>query len=169
MSTYKLIAMELARYNKWQNSVLYACCDTLTNDELNRDRGAYFRSLLGTLNHILHVDHALLKFILSGTPPVSFDPNVIPHADYSVLRTARDPLDSEILQLMDSSTPEWFDGVFSFYSEEKKRDRHRPRALIISQMFNHQTHHRSQVTFMLHQLGLDYGSTDMPYNPLSQS
>jgi uncharacterized damage-inducible protein DinB len=161
--------MELARYNKWQNSVLYECCDNLDIDSLNRDRGAYFRTLLRTLNHVLHVDQMLLEFIQSGIPPVSFDPNVIPHADYSVLRTARDALDEEILQLTDTSTPEWFDEVFSFYSVEKVRDRHRPRALIISQMFNHQTHHRSQATFMLHQIGVDYGSTDMPSNPLSQS
>jgi uncharacterized damage-inducible protein DinB len=35
-------------------------------------------------------------------------------------------------------------------------------------MFNHQTHHRSQVTAMLRQMGIDYGNTDLPANPLSQ-
>lgn len=62
MSTYKLISMELVCCNKWQNSVLYGICDDLDCDELNRDRGAYFRSLSGTLNHILHTDQVLLEF-----------------------------------------------------------------------------------------------------------
>jgi uncharacterized damage-inducible protein DinB len=35
-------------------------------------------------------------------------------------------------------------------------------------MFNHETHHRSQVTSALTQMGIDYGNTDLPYNPLSQ-
>ena len=169
MSTYKHISMELARYNKWQNSILYGCCNGLDDDALRKDRGAFFRSLHGTLNHILHVDQVLLEYIDCGVPPASFDPNVILHADYADLRTAREMLDEEIIRLMDTSVSGWFDVVFNFYSKDKGRERHRPRALIISQMFNHQTHHRSQATFMLHQLGIDYGSTDMPYNPLSQS
>ena len=169
MSTFKLISMELARYNKWQNSILFGICDELDDHVLNQDRGAYFRSLSGTLNHILHVDQVLLDFINGGIPPTSFDPNHVPYDQYSSLRKARHSLDEEIIRLMDDSASEWFDAVFSFYSEDKERERPRPRALFISQMFNHQTHHRSQATYMLHELGLDYGATDLPYNPLSQS
>jgi uncharacterized damage-inducible protein DinB len=39
------------------------------------------------------------------------------------------------------------------------------RASQLVQLFNHQTHHRSQATSELHKLGIDYGSTDLPYNP----
>jgi len=41
----------------------------------------------------------------------------------------------------------------------------RSRGFMMVQLFNHQTHHRSQVTCELHKLGLEYGCTDMPYNP----
>lgn len=30
-------------------------------------------------------------------------------------------------------------------------------------MFNHQTHHRGQATTLLSQMGLDMGTTDIPY------
>ncbi|MGD1883431.1 MAG: DinB family protein [Paracoccaceae bacterium] len=36
---------------------------------------------------------------------------------------------------------------------------------MIVQLFNHQTHHRSQVTFALHALGVNYGPTDIPWRP----
>jgi uncharacterized damage-inducible protein DinB len=34
------------------------------------------------------------------------------------------------------------------------------------QMFNHQTHHRGQVTTLLKQTGIDPGITDLPWAPL---
>ena len=43
-----------------------------------------------------------------------------------------------------------------------------PRKGFAMQMFNHATHHRSQVTAELHRMGIDYGITDLPYNPLSR-
>ena len=169
MSTYKAMAMEQARYNKWQNEVLYGICDGLSEDELKRDRGAFFASILGTLNHILHVDRVLLDFIVEGQPPEDFDPAVAPHDSYADLKAARARLDREIEDLMDTSPPSWFDEMLEFYSTDLRRERRRPRALMISQLFNHQTHHRAQATALLHQMGLDYGSTDMPHNPYSQS
>ena len=63
MSTYKHIAMEFARYNRWQNGVLLGFCDGIGQEELDRDRGAFFRSLSGTLSHILHVDRVLLEMV----------------------------------------------------------------------------------------------------------
>jgi uncharacterized damage-inducible protein DinB len=169
MSTFKMTSMELARYNKWQNEVLLVLCDGLSDEELKQDRGAFFGGLLGTLNHILHVDRVLLEYIERGYPPDNFDPNATPFGDYPSLKEARLDLDTKIIEMMDTSPELWFDEVFSFFSDDLGRVRERPRALFISQMFNHQTHHRSQVTSMLHQLGIDYGSTDLPGNPLSQS
>lgn len=169
MSIYKTMAMEMARYNKWQNSVLLDLCDTLTEEQLNEDHSTFFPSLLATLNHILHVDTVLMTFIKDGTPPVGFDPTVTLHDTYAAFKDARRALDDNIQTLMDRADPVWFDKIFEYHSDDRDGPRRRPRALFINQMFNHQTHHRAQATTILHRLGLDYGSTDMPYNPLSQS
>ena len=40
-----------------------------------------------------------------------------------------------------------------------------PRWVMVVQLFNHQTHHRSQVTSALHAMGIDYGNTDIPWRP----
>ena len=50
----------LARYNRWMNERLYALCDEIPDADRKRDRGAFFRSIHGTLNHILLADRAWL-------------------------------------------------------------------------------------------------------------
>jgi hypothetical protein len=46
----------LAAYNRTMNQQLYAVCAELTDSERRRDRQAFFRSIAGTLNHLLLVD-----------------------------------------------------------------------------------------------------------------
>ena len=51
----------MATYNQWINTSLYDAAATLGDDAVNLDRGAYFGSILGTLNHILVADTIWLK------------------------------------------------------------------------------------------------------------
>ena len=43
----------LANYNQWMNPKIYDAAAQLSADELAKDRGAFFGSILGTLNHIV--------------------------------------------------------------------------------------------------------------------
>lgn len=43
----------MARYNVWMNERLYDACSRLSDADRKRDLGAYFKSIHGTLNHIL--------------------------------------------------------------------------------------------------------------------
>jgi uncharacterized damage-inducible protein DinB len=38
--------------------------------------------------------------------------------------------------------------------------------VLVAHVFNHQTHHRGQVTTLLSQMGHDIGSTDLPFMPV---
>ena len=40
-----------------------------------------------------------------------------------------------------------------------------PYVFAVMQVFNHQTHHRGQVTTLLSQFGVDVGATDLPVMP----
>ena len=51
----------LARYNQWMNERLYAEAATLPEHAVAQDRGAFFGSLLGTLNHLLVADTIWLQ------------------------------------------------------------------------------------------------------------
>jgi len=40
-----------------------------------------------------------------------------------------------------------------------------PYVAAVMQIFNHQTHHRGQLTTLLSQFGVDIGTTDLPLMP----
>ncbi len=82
-----------------------------------------------------------------------------------ILRTARSEFDEKLVKESQESSQAWLDKVFEFWSERLNRNRRVLRAFYYMQMFNHQTHHRSQITSELHKMGIDYGSNDLPYNP----
>ncbi|HEX9322879.1 MAG TPA: DinB family protein, partial [Xanthobacteraceae bacterium] len=42
----------MAKYNRWQNQNLYGCADRLSDEDRKRERGAFFGSIHGTLNHL---------------------------------------------------------------------------------------------------------------------
>ena len=87
--------------------------------------------------------------------------------DFDALAAAQRRFDDDLLRRFEGVDDAWFDVAASFYSEERAADRHMPRWFIFSQLFNHATHHRSQVTSELHRLGIDYGNTDLPHNPFT--
>lgn len=43
----------LAAYNQWMNSKFYEAAGNLTAEELGKDRGAFFGSILGAIKQLL--------------------------------------------------------------------------------------------------------------------
>lgn len=162
------MAVELSRYNRWQNEKLYEACAKLGDDVLERDLELFFGSIVATLDHILLVDHAIVDFLKSGEPPSGFEPLRRLHDDFASLRAAREAFDRDLEALFVDAPEGWLAEIIGFESEVVGGERRFPRAFMATQLFNHQTHHRSQVTSALHRLGVDYGNTDMPWNPISQ-
>ena len=50
-----------AAYNRWANQRLYDAAAALSKQELDRNMGAFFKSMLGTLNHVLAGDRIWMK------------------------------------------------------------------------------------------------------------
>lgn len=163
MSGYGPIAVELARYNQWQNEKLYEIVAALPPAEVTRARGMFFGDILATLDHMLMVETHLLAYIEAGAMPSVFDPNRRIETEFEALRAARQRMDATFRARCENAPPQWFDEVIVM-----PNGRRLPRSFWWAQLFNHATHHRSQVTSELTHMGIDYGSTDMPYNPLTQ-
>ena len=53
--------MMFAAYNQWANGRIYDAAGDLSDEEFNRDTGAFFGSMMGTLNHILTADRIWMK------------------------------------------------------------------------------------------------------------
>lgn len=169
MAHLQTIYIELALYNKWQNQAVYAICTRLDEAALEMERPwLFFGSLRLTLDHIAHVDTVLLRFIRTGEPSKDFRPGKNQYSNFAELANHRPRLDDEILDLVSNHSEDWLTAPITFHSDRLNRQRSLPRSFLLTQMFNHQTHHRSQATAAMHELGIDYGATDLPMNPLSQ-
>ncbi len=161
----------LAEYNQWMNNNLYAAAAQLSDAERKADRQAYFKSIHGTLNHLLVADiiwlqrfaehpaqFKALQTIKALPTPTALD--AILHADFSPLQQQRQELDKAILDFSLELTDENLQQTFS-YQNMKKVKFSNPLRHPLLHFFNHQTHHRGQVTTLLMQAGVDPGVTDL--------
>jgi len=145
----------MAAYNRQVNRQIYAACESLSETELKQDRGAFFTSIHGTLNHLLLVDRLWLGGFTGQTVAFgSLDEEL--YANFAELSEGRERTDAEIIAwsatLTESELAEPFNERLTF-----------PRWLAVTHFFNHQTHHRGQLSALLSQCGLDYGVTDIPW------
>lgn len=162
----------LARYNRWMNQKVYVASEQLSDAERKTDRGAFFKSIHSTLNHLVWGDSMWLgRFTkdtsLERTMPTT-PAGVDIHADWDALQAARYALDADLLMWAASLDAQWLAQDFSWYSGLSKSTRSLPAAHLVAHMFNHQTHHRGQVTTLLSQQGIDVGSTDLMALPAEQ-
>ncbi len=154
----------MAAYNAWMNESVYRSAAQLTDEERCREMGAFFGSIHATLNHILIGDQAWMQRF-TGEAVTMKSAQDQPYADFNALWNARRQLDRNISDWADAIDTEWGNGVLDFHSVVYQKDRSLPMWAAIVHMFNHQTHHRGQVTTLLKQLGKDPGITDLPWMP----
>lgn len=153
------------------NEKLLAAAGKLDTAALFDDRGAFFGSIGGTLNHLLVGDTIWLKRFLLH--PAAFDA-LRPVAEYpapsalsdvlyeslSALERARRETDSIIVDLVAETREVDYEIVLS-YQNMAGEPQHKTFSLLLQHFFNHQTHHRGQITTLLHQTGIDIGTTDL--------
>jgi uncharacterized damage-inducible protein DinB len=160
-------AKTLADYNRWMNDRIYAACAKLSDEQRKRDAGAFFKSIHGTLNHILLGDRVWLgRFIGVPFSFRSLDQEL--YAEFAELRAQRSQTDEDIIAWVDSLSGLAFEGQMSYTSVVNPQLRTYPFWLAVTHLFNHQTHHRGQVTTLLMQNGVDPGVTDLIWLPGAQ-
>ncbi|MBI5924955.1 MAG: damage-inducible protein DinB [Aquabacterium sp.] len=157
-------AVGMAHYNRWMNGKLYDAAATLSDEQRKADRGAFFKSVHGTLNHLLLGDGAWLQR-MQGQAVTMTSPSQELHEDFDTLRTAREAMDQALLDWAASLTAVEATCSFSFFSVVYQKQITMPYVAAVMQIFNHQTHHRGQITTLLSQFGVDVGVTDIPLMP----
>jgi uncharacterized damage-inducible protein DinB len=157
-------AKTMAAYNRWMNDRIYAACATLSDADRKRDAGAFFKSIHGTLNHILLGDRVWLgRFTGVPFPVRSLDQEL--YADFDELRAQRHRTDEDITTWVDSLSGGEFERQMSYVSTINPQQRTYPFWVVVVQFFNHQAHHRGQVTTLMMQNGVDPGVTDLIWLP----
>lgn len=157
-------ARTMARYNRWMNERLYECCARLTDEQRKRDTGAFFKSIHGTLNHLLVGDRVWMgRFVGPVFVPKSLSQEL--YAGFDELRRERAKTDEAIEAWAAALTDERLRGELAYTSIVNPEPRRMPMALAVVHFFNHQTHHRGQLTTQLMQQGVDPGVTDLMWMP----
>ncbi|MBE9171114.1 damage-inducible protein DinB [Pleurocapsales cyanobacterium LEGE 06147] len=154
----------MAQYNYWMNKKIYAICAEISDEKRKENLGAFFKSIHGTLNHLLYGDKAWMGRFL-GQPFFVPDMGQYMYANFEQLRQEREVSDLKIIEWTKNLSSEWLEQPFEYTSNVDAKTRILPTWVLVTHMFNHQTHHRGQLTTLLSQLGYDPGVTDLPWLP----
>ncbi|MCL2429113.1 MAG: DinB family protein [Alphaproteobacteria bacterium] len=141
-----------AGYNAWANRRLYEAAATLTDEEYRADRGAFFRSVHGTLNHLLVTDRIWMRRLTgSGDAPDRLDAIVFDRlAD---LREAREAEDRRIVVYVAGLSEADLASTITYRRATTAEVFEQVRGEALAHLYNHQTHHRGQAHAILSGLG----------------
>jgi uncharacterized damage-inducible protein DinB len=151
----------MAAYNAEMNRRLYAAAGRLALAERARDRGAFWRSIQGTLAHILWGDRMWMARFDGWPKPEAAIRASADAADFDALAAARTEADTKILAWAERVTDAWLAEDLTWFSAAATREFRMQRALLVMHFFNHQTHHRGQAHAMLTAAGEETGDTDL--------
>ena len=162
----------LARYDRWMNQRLYAACEALSDAQRKADQGAFFKSIHHTLTHLVLADKMwLVRFAKQGVEFADLPPDLLAvpegadytsdlHPGWADLKQTRDALDAAMEQWLACMPAEFLSSTMR-YANTRDVQRAHPAWQALTHFFNHQTHHRGQVTTLLTQQGVDVGVTDL--------
>ena len=150
----------LARYNVWATRRLFEHVDALPEADYRRDAGLFFKSVHGTLNHLLVAEHEIWfeRFARGVSPKRSLNEEV--ETDRARLRE----------RLLDAA-PRWLPLIASFdaarwagrldYTTTRGIAQSLPFAATLGHVFNHGAHHRGQITAAITAMGRACPELDM--------
>jgi len=154
--------LTLARYNLWATQRLLEGVQALTDAQYRADVGLFFKSVHGTLNHLLVAEHHLWRkrFAEGISPSVALNTEVEPDR----VRLGATLLDGarQWQPLIEGWDAARFNGHLS-YTNMRGQPQNLPFAATLAHVFNHGTHHRGQVTAALTAMGLPCPELDLVY------
>ena len=161
----------MSKYNTRMNNQIYKAALTLSETELSQDKGAFFKSINGTLNHLLVGD---LLWFSRFTNHSNGYTSLVKISELAQPKSLDEILFVDTAQLYDARKK--VDSLIEKWAHEELEEEHLDRSLVykntkgirgnktfrelLSHVFNHQTHHRGQVSTLLFQCGVDVGVTD---------
>lgn len=158
----------LARYNVWATHRLLEAVEKLSDDDYRRDVGLFFKSIHGTLNHLLVGEHMLWhpRFARGQSPQLSLDAEIEPVRER--LAQALRSGSANWKPLIESWPAERFEGKLA-YTTTKGQAVSLPFAATLNHVFNHGTHHRGQITSALTMLKQACPVLDLVYMLVEES
>ena len=162
----------MSLYNQRINNQLINCCLSLPEKDLHKETHSFFANIISYWNHILFGDLILLNRLAATelthlklenlakfpTPETTQD---IYHTKFQKLVSLRQDVDELIISFCEHLTEAECEQVIHYQTTEGESVSKKV-ADVIQHIFNHQTHHRGQLTCVLSQMDVDYGCMDLP-------
>ncbi len=148
----------LYAYTRWGNDQVVGACEKIPTDDLARDLGGSFPSVLATLEHLAAADWVWLER-WHGRSPGGFPDDLDTSSLESLVlhwRDLQDQRDAWLATLGDAD----MDRTLSYRNTAGVRQEGRLVDLL-THVVNHSTYHRGQVVTYLRQLGHAAPSTDL--------
>ena len=157
-------ARTMATYGAVMNRRVFDAAARLDDEARRRDRGAFWRSIHGTLSHLLWADAMwMARFDGWDAPGEPLARSDRQYPDFVILRDERGRADGRIAAWAEALDPAWLAQDQNWYSGAAQKAMRAPRTLLVAHLFNHGTHHRGQVHAMLTAAGETVGATDLPF------
>jgi len=161
----------LAKYNRWMNQSIYKTCLAMGQDNVDKNQDSFFPSISKTLNHLLlgdlvwlyrcSGDKGVMRFVDGDGHDFKIKSlNQVIFSKLEELWEKRQGIDNDIVKYVESLSPDQINEPVEYRSTDgclHSRD----LGTILTHWFNHQTHHRGQITALMHQQGYDFGTTDL--------
>jgi uncharacterized damage-inducible protein DinB len=142
----------MARYNAWANTRIYTMAAALPDESYRREVGVFFKSLHGTLNHLLVADRIWMRRLTGeGTHPDQL--NAVLFEDLASLHSARTAEDQRLVDYIERLSEADFENELR-YQTMNGTPRRQPVREVLAHLFNHQTHHRGQAHAVLTLVGV---------------
>ncbi|MFK5892991.1 MAG: DinB family protein [Pseudomonadota bacterium] len=162
----------MAKYNKLMNKRIFEAAKMLSYSKLMENKNAFFKSIMGTLNHIMIGDilwlkrfsahpseYAVLKKMEGFVKPNKLDQELF--SDINIFYAQRIKLDEFIIELCNELKEADINNALRYVNFKEETHAKRFGDLILH-VFLHQIHHRGQVTTLLSQENINFGDTDLP-------
>ena len=132
-----------AGYNAWANERIYEAGAKLSDADYRADRGAFFKSVHGTLNHMLVADRLWMRRF-TGVGPSLTQLDAILFDQFAPLRDARRAEDQRIIAYVAGLDDAKLAGDLTYRTITNPTTVVQPLAPALDHFFNHQAHHRGQ-------------------------
>jgi uncharacterized damage-inducible protein DinB len=152
----------LAQYNIWATRRLCNNLSIVSDEDFHQDVGLYFKSISGTLNHLLLGEHELWypRFKHGISPILAL--NTILHTEKKLLLDDLVQKSHNWIEFIDQLDEKKLTENFS-YRRASGQAMTLPYAATLFHVFNHGTHHRGQVTAAMTHLGYTCPELDLVY------
>ncbi|NNP71282.1 damage-inducible protein DinB [Acinetobacter defluvii] len=152
----------LAQYNLWATQALVKCLEKMPDDDFHQDVGLFFKSISGTLNHVLLGEHYLWypRFKEEVSPRIALDHTI--HTEKYVLLNELEQKSQNWIDFVAKIPESMLNGNLT-YQRASGQTLTLPYAATLLHVFNHGTHHRGQVTAAMTVLGYACPELDLVY------